>query len=70
MKNLHVQTSRITNTIFAGTVLKDNKTWGVNKTDVTMEALVAVAQHVLAFGKPVEITKDDVPEFRITVERL
>jgi len=35
-----------------------------------MEALIAVANHVLQFGKPVEITNNDKPEFRITVERL
>jgi len=70
MKRLHVQTSPLTNTIFCGHVLKDNRTWAANKQDVTMEALIAVANHVLQFGKPVEITNNDKPEFRITVERL
>lgn len=33
--------------------------------------LVAVAQHVLRFGEPVEITRvDGTPEYRITVEAL
>ena len=31
------------------------KTQASNKQDVTIEALVAVANHVLQFGKPVEI---------------
>jgi len=67
VKNLHIATSPLTNTIFAGTVL-DGRTWGANKQDVTMEALVAVAKHVKRFGQPVEITRDGVLEFRITVE--
>jgi len=70
-KNLHVAASPLTGTIFAGTVLKDGRTWSANKTDVTVEALVAVAEHTLRFGEPVEISKaDGTPEFRITVERL
>jgi len=70
-KNLHVATSPLTGTIFAGSVLKDGRTWGVSKKDVTVEALYAVAEHVLQFGKPVEISKfDGTPEFKITVERL
>lgn len=70
-KNIHIAASPLTGTIFAGTVLKDGRTWGSNKKDVTIEALVAVAQHAIKFGKPVEISKaDGTPEFRITVERL
>ena len=68
-KKLHVAASPLTGTIYAGTVLKSG-IWGANKQDVTMEALVAVAQHGIKFGKPVEITNDGVPEFRITVEKL
>jgi hypothetical protein len=71
MNKIHVGTSPLTNTIFAGGVLKDGMTWATNKQDVTIDALVAVAQHVDNFGKPVEISKaDGTPEFRITVERL
>ena len=70
-KNLHVAASPLTGTIFAGTVLKDGRTWGANKKDLTIEALVAVAEHALHFGKPVEISKPDgTPEYRITVEKL
>lgn len=70
MKNLHIATSPLTNTIFAGTVLKDGRTWGTNKKDVTIEALIAVAEHIERFGAPVEITnsKTGEIEFRITVE--
>lgn len=71
MKKLHVAVSPLTNTIFAGTVLKDGRTWGSGKQDVTIEALVAVAQHTVSFGKPVVISKaDGTPEFEITVRRL
>lgn|GEM_PF-2394198 len=71
MKKLHIAASPLTGIIFAGTVLKDGMTWGANKQDVTIEALVAVAEHTLKFGKPVEISKEDgTPEYRITVEKL
>ena len=71
MSRLHVAVSPLTGTIFAGTVLKDGRTWGSNKKDVTIEALVAVAEHTLDFGQPVIIKKlDGTPEFKITVERL
>ena len=68
-KKLHIGCSPITGTIFAGNVLKDGRTWGTGKQDVTIEALVAVAEHVARFGRPVEITgPDGLLEYRITVE--
>lgn len=71
MRKLHVAASPLTGTIFAGTVLKDGRTWGANKEDVTIEALVAVAEHGLKFGKPIEISRPDgTLEYRITVERI
>jgi hypothetical protein len=53
-------------------VLKDGMTWAANKQDVTIDALVAVAQHVENFGKPVEIRNGDTGkiEYRITVEKM
>jgi hypothetical protein len=71
-RKLHVGTSPLTNTIFAGSVLKDGMTWSSDKQDVTIEALVAVAQHVESFGKPVEIRHASTGriEYRITVEKL
>jgi len=39
-KKLHVSTSPLSNTIFAGTILKDGRTWSASKQDVTMDALV------------------------------
>jgi hypothetical protein len=69
-KKLHVSTSPLSNRIFAGTILKDGRTWSASKQDVTTEALVAAAEHVLAFGKPVVITNNGVPEFEITVKKF
>lgn len=70
MKKLHIAASPLTGTIYAGTVLKSG-TWAAGKQDLTIEALVAVAEHGLKFGKPIEIsTADGKPEYRITVERL
>lgn len=71
-KKLHVGCSPLTGTIFAGKILKDGRTWAVGKEDVTIEALVAVAQHIIKFGAPVEISRADGSgvEYRITVERV
>jgi hypothetical protein len=72
MKILHVVCSPLTGAIFAGKFLKDGRTWAAGKEDVTIEALVAVAQHVVNFGKPVEISRADGTgvEYRITVEHV
>lgn len=75
MKNVHVAASPLTGTIFAGSVLKDGRTWGANKKDVTIETLVAVAEHALHFksmtGNDIVISKPDgALEYKITVDRL
>lgn len=72
--NLHIATSRLTGTIFVGTVLKDGRTWGANKKDLTIESLVAVAEHAARFkdktGEDIEIrTADGELEYTIKVER-
>ena len=59
MRKLHIAASPLTGTIFVGSVLKDGRTWAANKQDVTIDALVAVAEHALKFGMPVEISKED-----------
>ena len=69
-KKLHIATSPITGTIFCGTILKDGHTWGTGKQDVTIEALIAVAEHAVKFGKPIEIRQHDgTLKYRITVEK-
>jgi hypothetical protein len=65
---IRVATSPLTNTIYAGRVR--GNLWQGDKHDVTVDALAAVAEHALAFGKPIVITKSGVPEFEITVKRL
>ena len=69
-KPIHVATSPLTNTIYAGTLLKCGTVWSANKQDVTVEVLVAVAEHALSFGRPVEINANGLPLYRITAERL
>ena len=70
-KQIHVGCSPLTGTIFAGTLLKGGFTWGAGKQDVTLAALVAVAEHAAHFGKPVEITGPDGKlKYRITVEEF
>lgn len=71
MKKIHIGCGPLTNTIYAGHVLKNNR-WGANKQDVTMSALLAVVQHALNFGEPIEISRADGAgvEYRITVEKI
>ena len=66
---LRVAVSPLTNTIFAGKVLKAGA-WAAGKQDVTMDCLDAVAEHVKAFGKPVEVTDANTGKlvYRITIE--
>jgi hypothetical protein len=69
-KDLHIAANPLTGTIFAGKVLRRG-IWAANKQDVTIEALVAVAQHAIHFGAPVVVSEaDGTPKYRITVEVL
>ena len=71
MKQLKVARSPLSNTIFAGTVLKDGRTWAAGKQDVTIDALVAVAEHVLSYGSPVIVSEaDGTPLYEILTKRL
>lgn len=74
MKRLHIATSPLTGTIFCGSVLKDGRTWSANKKDLTIEALIAVAEHAVHFGektgKAVEIRRPDgTLEYTIKVSK-
>ena len=70
-KPIHVAMSPLTGQIFAGTVLRGGLYWESGPRDVTIEALVAVAEHVVRFGQPVEISKESGElEYRITVEKF
>lgn len=65
---IHVGCSPITGTIYAGTVLKDGRTWGANKTDVTGAAIGAVCEHVMLNGGEVQVSLNGKPKFKIIVE--
>lgn len=69
MKNkLHIAVSPLTNSIFAGKILKKG-IWADGKQDVTMDCLIAVAKHTKKFGKPVEIMDESGKLIhKITVE--
>lgn len=68
---IKVACSPLTNVIYAGKTIKNGTAWGAGKQDVTIDALVAVALHVLKFGEPVIISKEDgTPEFEIKVTKL
>ena len=69
-KPLHVAANPLTEIIDAGTVLKCGYVWSADPQVVTTEALVAVAQHTLQFGKPVVVHANGKPEYKITVEKL
>lgn len=70
LKALHIATSPLTNNIYAGTLTKGNR-WGSNKSDLTVQALVAVAEHVLKLGEPCVIsTSEGVPVYEISVIKL
>jgi hypothetical protein len=63
--------SSLSNKIFVGQVNTKTNMWKPNKSDATIDALVAVAKHVEQFGKPVIITLEDgTPEYEITVKSL
>lgn len=67
---LRLGCSPLSNTIFGGHLIEKGKIWGINIQDVTMDALMSVAEHVTNFGKPVEITKEDgTLEYTITVKK-
>ena len=73
MKKLHIGNSPLSNTIFAGTLLKGNQVWSTNKQDVTTDALSAVVDHCLIFqdktGGNVELTSSTT-KFIITIEKV
>jgi len=73
-KKLEIGTSPLTNTIFAGTLLKDGRTWAPNKQDVTIEALAAVIEHCMFHqqrndGEKVALTSGDT-KYIINIEKV
>ena len=71
MSKIRVGHSPLGNKIFAGTLIRSGTMWSSNKEDVTIEALVAVCNHVVQIVDDVVISKEDgTPEFKIKVERM
>jgi hypothetical protein len=65
-----VGTSPLTNRIYAGPVLKDGRTWGAGSQDVTGDAVIAVADHIIAAGRPAVVKVNGVPRWEITVREI
>lgn len=51
MKKIHLSCSGLTGAVYAGHLLKGDKKWAEGKQDVTVPALVAVAEHTLKNGR-------------------
>jgi hypothetical protein len=69
-KPIVVGMSPLTGSIYAGTLLKDQRTWSKNRNDVTNMACGAVAEHVVKMGGVVEVSLNGEPVFEITVRDL
>jgi hypothetical protein len=69
-KPIHIGNSPLTNRIYAGHVLKDGRTWGEGKQDVTGVTCGAVCEHVIANEGPVVVTCNGAPAYEITVRDL
>jgi hypothetical protein len=73
-QKLTIGASPLTNTIFAGTLLKDGATWSANKQDVTVDALAAVIEHCMFHekrneGEHVELTAGKT-KYIISIEQV
>lgn len=70
-KPIKIATSPLTNTIFAGHLLKDGRTWAAGKQDVTMDCLLAVVEHAMNFGTDIQIQREDgTVDFEISVKDM
>ena len=58
MKKITIGCSPLTNTIFAGHLIKDGTMWGVGKQDVTDQAVSAVAHCLLSSKTGLSFTKN------------
>lgn len=69
-RKLRIGCSPLTKTIYAGTIGKDGKTWLSDRTDVTTEALIAVAEHIgPGFFLTLEATNGG-PSLQIEVRKI
>lgn len=71
MKKIHLACSGLTGVIYAGHLLKGDRKWAEGKQDVTVPALVAVAEHTLKNDGTIIIsTGDGVPVYEVSVKKL
>ena len=72
-KQIHVRHNPLTNTIFAGSLMRNNTLGAANRTDVTAEALLSVAKHVKQWkeesGKDLVLSTPGKDDIVITVTR-
>lgn len=70
MKKIHIATSPLTGTIFAGTIIKEG-VWAAGKQDVTRQAIAAVANHLLKNGCTVLLANESgEPGYEITINKI
>lgn len=70
MKKIHIATSPLTGTIFAGTIIK-KCVWAAGKQDVTNAAISAVADHILKNGGTVVLANESgQPEYEMTINKV
>ncbi len=70
MRQLHIATSPCQTKIYAGHIMKNSRTWAGNRQEVTGEALVAVADFILARGGSTLLAVDGQPRYKLTLEEL
>jgi len=58
-KKIAIGNTPITNRIVIGTLIRGGTMWGANKKDVTIEALIAVAEHIKKFGQDVVMSDEN-----------
>ena len=69
-KKLHVSHSRLSGRIYAGSLSKDGKCWLSDQTDVTIEALLAVAEMIGPGFKQALNATNGGPSFEIEVREI
>ena len=68
IKKIRIGTSPLTGTIFAGSLLKDGRTWAANKQDVTLDAVSAVVDLAMMKDKRGENVAVEDDERRYILE--
>lgn len=70
MKKIHIASSPLTGTIFAGTFIKEG-VWATGEQDITYEATNAVANHLLKNGGTIVLVNESgQPEYEMTINKV